>query len=264
VSAERWYRLLLRAYPAGHRDELLGTLLETGADRRTSSARESAALVRGAFSARARRRADLPVRWWADGLHLAALALAVAAFGAVTPELPDWPLRPAVFALLVVTVLYGRFRVAAPIAVFAAVQNGVGVFPWMRVQSTDVRFGASLWLLAGVLLVLAVRRRACPRSRWWFVVPAAMLVDSLFLTVGPGELTAFLELGLMATGLCATVAARDLRWLLASAVHLLPAVLGYLHDPHRPVSPQDVVYHAALAGLLLATAVAARHARRRV
>ncbi|GLY72393.1 hypothetical protein Airi01_006600 [Actinoallomurus iriomotensis] len=61
------------------------------------------------------------------------------------------PVRSAVYALLVVAVLYGRFLVASPIAVFAAAQNSVGIVPWMRVQSADVRFNASLWLLAGVV-----------------------------------------------------------------------------------------------------------------
>jgi hypothetical protein len=267
VNAETWYRWLLRAHPEGHRDELLGTLMETHEGRRAASARESLALLRGAFAAHARQRSARPVCWWVDGLHLGALGLTIAAFGSVLAELRDAPVRPIVYALLALAVLRGRFRPALPIAVFIALQNDLGDLAWMN-QSTDWRFGASLWLTAAVLLALAVRDShgpSHPRSWWWLAIPAAGLLDSFLSSVPPLELQAFTEVGLLFAGLCATVAARDLRWLLGAAVYLVPGVIGNFDDLHtRMHSTMNIAYYGTLVALLLATAAAARQRHRRV
>lgn len=266
VNAEGWYRRILRAYPEQHRDELLGTLMEAYGDR-IPSARESLALVRGAFAAHARRRATRPVRWWADGLHLAALGLAIAAFGTVLVELRDAPARPIVCAVLVLAVLRGRFRLALPIAVFIALQNDLGDLLWTHDRSTDWRFGASLWVTVAVLLVVTVRgpHGRHPRSWWWLAIPAAGLLNPLVVSVPVLEIQAFAESGLLFAGLCATVAARDLRWLLAVAVYLIPGVLGNFDDLHmRMHSPMNIAYYGTLFGILLATAIAAYDGRRRV
>jgi hypothetical protein len=267
VNTEDWYRWLLRAHPEGHRDELLGTLMETHEGRRAASARESLALLRGAFAAHARQRSARPVRWRVDGLHLAALGLTIAAFGSVLTELRDAPARPIVYAVLALAVLRGRFRPALPIAVFLALQNDLGGLAWMN-QATDWRFGASLWLTAAVLLVLAVRDShgpSHPRSWWWLAIPAAGLLDAVFPFVSPLELQAFTEAGLLFAGLCATVAARDLRWFLGAAVYVIPGVFGNFDDPHtRMHSTMNVAYYGILLALLLATAAAAQQGHRRV
>ena len=267
MNAEAWYRRLLRAHPEGHRDELLGTLMESHEGRRAPSARESVALLRGAFAAHARQRSARPVRWWADGLHLAASGLAIAAFGSVVAELRDAPARPIVCAVLALAVLRGRFRPALPIAVLIALQNDLGNLAGLD-RSTDWRFGASLWMTAAVLLVLAVRDSpgpSQPRSWWWLAIPAAGLLDSLFLLVSPLELQAFTEAGLLFAGLCATVAARDLRWLLGAAVYLAPGLFGNFDDLHtRMHSTMNVAYYGSLLALLLATAAAAQQRHRRV
>ncbi|MFF2958024.1 hypothetical protein ACFVT1_03665 [Streptomyces sp. NPDC057963] len=91
-------RLLLAAYPKTHRDqygdELLACLAEAHPGRDWPPPREIAALLRGGAQAHARTAADDPARpWWLDGIHLAALSLAVLALVPYLQDVWDWTLR---------------------------------------------------------------------------------------------------------------------------------------------------------------------------
>lgn len=78
---EGWYRLFLRAFPSGHRteygDEIIGTLMNDSA-RRAPSLKETAGLIAAGFTTRVRKSVEKPASWWADGVHLGLLALALA------------------------------------------------------------------------------------------------------------------------------------------------------------------------------------------
>ncbi|GAA2212910.1 hypothetical protein GCM10009850_083720 [Nonomuraea monospora] len=62
--------------------------------------------------------------------------------------------------------------------------------------------------------------------------------------------------------LAATPAARDGRWALAAAVYLLPGLV-YLAENLRVTGARGILYWSVLAGLVVASLVAARrvHAR---
>jgi hypothetical protein len=137
---ERWYRRLLRAYPADYRagraDEMLGTLLETAVrGQRRPGARESAALIGGGIRARAARNAGLPEL---ASLRLAAMLGCAACLGGIDA-------RPA-------------FALAMRLAFFGVTGAGFGFtgssFVFSRPQTLT-------WLTLSpvVALPLLVRRR---------------------------------------------------------------------------------------------------------
>ncbi|MDN3355602.1 hypothetical protein [Actinomadura sp. DC4] len=81
-ALESHYRRLLRAYPPAYRqahgEEIIGTLLQASGDRRLPSPVEAAGLIGGGVTARMRAATAHPVAWWADGLHLGVLLIALA------------------------------------------------------------------------------------------------------------------------------------------------------------------------------------------
>jgi hypothetical protein len=141
TSAERVYRLALRAYPPGYRqergDEILGTLAEMQSGSTRPSARQAAALVvcgvreRGLLATGGTRAGV-----WAQGCRLAALVLLVAAATAsVFPIVTDtwfsrlgfvWPSAPftAAPAMGADPLIHSIVAVLLPLAGAAALCRG--------------------------------------------------------------------------------------------------------------------------------------------
>ncbi|MBC6459179.1 hypothetical protein [Actinomadura sp. HBU206391] len=290
---EAWYGLLLRTYPPGYRDahgaELVGTLMEaSAAGRRIPSLRETTGLAVAGFTARARRAADGPTRWWADGLHLGVLILAVVnlayAFTGFTGAGDAWVgSRSGWIAgsvALVLLLLRGWVLAALPLALAAVF--GVSRQLMFDVDALDrLPFYAPVysnwvsltpyWMLAAGVVVLAAQRSLPLRTRswWWVAVPIVALVFARLGLAGYWGFSsvwtlarAGLEGGLLLAGVWATAVARSPRWVLAAAVYLLPgmAVAGDRLSL-QPRDPLDTIYWAVLAVLLSAMAVTAYRAR---
>ncbi|MEV1244808.1 hypothetical protein ACIBO2_41415 [Nonomuraea sp. NPDC050022] len=265
---ESWYRLFLRAFPSGHRAEygaeILGTLMNDS-PRRLPSPRETAALVTAGFAARTRKAAEGPAPWWADGVHLGLLTLALAnlSYNIADHASPWWL---ATSAALVVALLRGWARAALPLALAVALSTGRAMLlgteatGWAPFLGPAYHNWVSLTpygLLAAGAVVLAVSRRSRglrTRPWWWLAIPAAAFV----LTYAPG----FVEYGetwqlvragmegvLLLTGVWATTVARSPRWALAAAIYVLPGLASALTNP--PSSLRYTAYWSALATLLL-------------
>ncbi|MEU7743491.1 hypothetical protein [Nonomuraea sp. NPDC049158] len=267
---ETWYRLFLRAFPSRHRaeygTEILGTLMNDS-PRRVPSPRETAALVTAGFAARARKAAEGPAPWWADGLHLGLLTLALANLSYnIADQASPWWL--ATSAALVVALLRGWALAALPLALVIALSTGRAMLHmlvgaeatgWAPFLGPAYHNWVSLTpygLLAAGAVVLAARRSRDLRTRpwWWLAIPAAAFV----LTYAPG----FIEYGetwqlvragtegvLLLAGVWATIVARSPRWALAAAIYVLPGLASALTNP--PASLQHTAYWSALAALLL-------------
>jgi hypothetical protein len=206
-GTERWYRAMLLGYPRTYRerhgDELLGTLLEAGPQRRLPSLRESASLLDTGVLTRLRTRLGT-VPAWADGLRLGLLLLVLVKAGSLLgglarahqPQPQAAVLLPSL--LVVVAVLLGRMGTAAVLASIPAAVTTyqaqlapahgtgylVGVFSSRAVDvpASVNYFGpgsgaAQFWVIAVGSALLALNRRTrgpLPRrSWWWLTVPAA-------------------------------------------------------------------------------------------
>jgi hypothetical protein len=171
-ALESHYRRLMHAYPPAYRqahgEEIIGTLLQASADRRLPSPREAAGLVGGGITARMRAATGHPVSWWADGLHLGILLIALA-------------------------------NLALNLAYIHPAPSNASV-PWV--------IG---YLVLSVALV---------RGWLWVAWAAAHVHAPMASAVQPA-----IVLFLLSTGIWATAAARDLRWLLAAAI-VVPATIG--------------------------------------
>ncbi|MFC5827693.1 hypothetical protein [Nonomuraea insulae] len=291
---ERRYRRLLRAYPKGYRaehgEELIGTLMEAaGPGVRRPSLREALHLLAGGFTVRVRATRASGVPSWADGLHLGVLSVAVVTF-AQFPVLPYviYPEWTALGIVLMVALVRGWMRVAAPLAAVAAVTASLPMIPGLGTPMFTLgpMFGdlapvAPYWMVAAGATVLAVRRagagRASGKARWWggtmparsprwLLVPLAGWV--LQLTQVPTWEPAWVvsragvEVAAMLLVLAATLAARDGRWALAAAVYLLPGLV-YLAENLLATGSRGFLYWGVLTALVVASLVAARrvHAR---
>lgn len=267
---ESWYRLFLRSFPAGHRAEygaeILGTLMND-APRRVPSPRETAALVTAGFAARARKAAGGPAPWWADGVHLGLLTLALAnlSYNIADNASPWWL---ATSAALVVALLRGWALAALPLALVIALSTGramlhmlvgaeaTGWAPFLGPAYYNWVSLTPYGLLAAGAVVLAARRSRDLRTRpwWWLAIPAAAFV----LTYAPGfgeygETWQLVRAGtegvLLLAGVWATIVARSPRWALAAAIYVLPGLASALTNPSS--SLLDTAYWSALAALLL-------------
>lgn len=264
---ESWYRLFLRAFPSGHRAEygaeILGTLMNDS-PRRLPSPRETAALVTAGFAARARKGVEGPAPWWADGVCLGLLTLALAnlAYGIADHASPWWL---AASAVLVVALLRGWALAALPLALVIALSTGRAMLFGAESTGWAPFFGPAYhnWvsltpygLLAAGAVVLAARRSRDLRTRpwWWLAIPAAAFV----LTYAPGFgeygqtwqlVRASTEGVLLVAGVWATTVAHSPRWALAAAIYVLPGLASALTNP--PSSVQYTAYWSTLAGLLL-------------
>ncbi|WP_131739263.1 hypothetical protein [Actinomadura roseirufa] len=285
---ERWYRMFLRAFPAGHRGEygaeVIGTLM-AGPARRVPSPRETAGLVTAGFAARFRKSADEPAPWWADGVQLGMLALALAnlAYGIGDRASMPWL---GVSALMVLALLRGWAIASLPLALAIAFSTARAMMFGSEAASWGSFYGPAYWnwsslapyglLLAGSA-VLAARGRHDLRTRpwWWLAVPiaAALLTHAsgrtadgvLGLTGGAyGDFWQFTRAGLegvlLLAGVWATALARSPRWALAAAMYVVPgAAAAAVHPPN---GLQGIGYWLTLPALVLVmVATAARFSR---
>ncbi|QYC45516.1 hypothetical protein Nocox_39865 [Nonomuraea coxensis DSM 45129] len=278
------YRRLLRAYPkeyrAEHGEELIGTLMEAARPgARRPSLRETLHLLAGGFTARVRATRASGVPPWADGLHLGALVVTAVTF-AQLPVLPyvTYKMWTALGIILMVALVRGWMRVAAPLAAVAALWTSWPVVPVLGLGPVygDLAPVAPYWVVAGASVVLAVRRRGAGRTsgkaRWWgatmparssrwLLVPLAgwalqltemPMYDPVRVVSRAGvEMTALLLV------LAATVAARDGRWALAAAVYLVPGLV-YLAENLLVTGVRGFLYWGVLTALVGASLVAAR------
>jgi hypothetical protein len=271
--AEGWYRLFLRAFPAGHRakygTEMLGMLMNDPSGR-VPSPRETLRLVTAGFAARAQATAHAAVPWWADGVHLGltALSLTNLAYGIADHASPWWL---AASAALVLALLRGWAPAAAPLALAIALSTGRAMVFGPEAMSGASSFGPAYhnWislapyglLAAGAIALVARKSRdLCTRTWWWLMIP----VGALALTYGPGLgaygeiwqlVRAVTEGVLLLAGVLATMAARSPRWALAAAIYVLPGVASALTNP--PSSTQTIAYWLVLAALSMVMAATA-------
>jgi hypothetical protein len=249
VSAlESRYRRLLRIYPPTYRresgEEVLGTLLQASAGRRSPSLRETAGLIVGGITARARAVTRHPVSWWADGLHLGILLIALANLALdlayVYPE-PWNGYTPWVIGSLVLTValVRGWLWVALPLALASAVPTvggpllGTGPRGVLAAHG-PVYAGPQTWSLvvqylamAAGLIALALRpsRELRRRSYGWLLVPLVVWTSAHTHTSMTWTVRPILVILVLAAGVWATAAARDLRWLVAATI-FVPATIA--------------------------------------
>jgi hypothetical protein len=298
---ERRYRKLLIAYPreyrSAHGGVLVGTLLEASASgQRIPSLREAVALVVGGLVERARAAVVGSPPWWADGFHLAALAMTVAnvVMSLTVPSLR--PIWVAVVALQVLFILRGWVRLALPLAVAAAAQFTVLLLPLsdaqyefaMRYAHFGLGYGswlvaASYWLVAGLLAALSLRSSGgalwrvvrggadlATRSWWWLlmliIAEIAQINDAAFTSDSVWKFRAVLEAGLLVSAIWAAIAARDGRWVLAAGLYFAPVITGSLDSP-VPWGRFPLAYWSAMRVLtvvaIAAAVVWAFQARRR-
>jgi len=249
VSAlESTYRRLLRTYPPTYRrehgEELLGTLLEASAGRRSPSLRETAGLIGGGFTARVRAVTHHPMSWWADGLHLGILLIALANLAmdlAYAYPQPWNGYTPWVIGSLVLTValVRGWLWVALPLALALAFPTvggpllGTGLRGVLAAHG-PVYAGPQTWFLVVQyltmtvgLIALALRpsRELRRRSYGWLVIPLAVWASTHTYTSMTWTVRPILEILMLAAGVWATAAARDLRWLMAALI-FVPASIG--------------------------------------
>ncbi|MGI5491299.1 hypothetical protein [Microtetraspora malaysiensis] len=283
------YRRLLRAYPKGYRaehgEELIGTLMEAArpGDRRPSL-RETLHLLAGGFTVRVRATRASGVPPWTDGLHLGALIVAVVTF-AQLPVLPYviFPVWTALGVVLMVALVRGWMRVAAPLAAVAAVATSWPIILGFHTPVLDLgpMYGdfapvAPYWVVAAASAVLAVRRagagRASGKARWWgatmpvrsprwLLVPLAGWALQLMQVPMHEPIwvvsRAGVEVAALLLVLAATLAARDGRWALAAAAYLLPGLV-YLAENLLATSVRGFLYWSVLTVLVVASLVAAR------
>lgn len=267
-----WYRLFLRAFPAGHRAEYGAEMLDTllnDTSRRAPSPRETAGLLTAGFAARARAAAGEAGPWWADGAHLGLLMLTLAnlAYGIADHASPGWLVTSAV---LVVALLRGWAPLALPLALAVAFSTGRAMLVGAETTAWPPQFFGPAyhnWASLAPYGVLAIGAVALAAGRaggqvnlrarplWWLVIPAAALA----LTYMPGSreygetwqlVRAGTEGVLLLAGVLATAIARSPRWALAATIYVLPGVASPLTNP--PSNAQNIGYWLALTGLLLA------------
>ncbi|GLY76062.1 hypothetical protein [Actinoallomurus iriomotensis] len=233
-ALESHYRRLMRAYPPAYRqahgEEIIGTLLQASADRRLPSPREAAGLIGGGVTARMRAATEHPVAWWADGLHLGILLIALTNLAlnlayVSAPSIASAPWEIG-YVVLSVALVRGWLWVALPIAVVVAIPAVDFVFS-ARVPGVFAGLAVQYLAVAAGSVVLALRRSRGLRRRSyvWLAVPviawaAAHVHTPMTWTVQP-----IIALFLLSAGIWATAAARDLRWLLAAAI-FVPATIG--------------------------------------
>ncbi|MFI6179986.1 hypothetical protein ACIA8R_30905 [Nonomuraea sp. NPDC051191] len=288
------YRRLLRAYPkeyrAEHGEELIGTLLEAAPPgARRPSLRETLHLLAGGFTARVLAARASGVPSWRDGLHLGALVVALVTF-AQLPVLPYFIFKTwtALGIVLMVALVRGWMRVAACLATFAALWTSQPMFPGL-IPALDLGplYGdlapvAPYWVVAAASAVLAVRRadagRGSGRARRWGATMPARSARWLLVPLGAWALQltqvpvwepvwvvarAGVEVAALLLVLAATLAARDGRWALASAVYLLPGLL-YLAENLLVTGARGFLYWSVLTALVVASMVAARRVHAKV
>ncbi|GLY80532.1 hypothetical protein [Actinoallomurus iriomotensis] len=273
-ALESHYRRLLHAYPPAYRqahgEEIIGTLLQASADRRLPSPREAAGLIGGGITARMRAATEHPVAWWADGLHLGILLIALTnlALNLAYISAPSIASAPWVIGYLVLSValVRGWLWVALPLALAVAIPAVDFVFS-ARVPGALADLAVQYLAVAVGLVVLSLRRSRGLRKRsyLWLAVPviawaAAHVHTSMTWTVQPA-----IAVFLLSAGIWATAAARDLRWLLAAAI-FVPATIGpdAVITQVYPTAPTaaTIVFWGVEVALVLVIGLTAQRTRR--
>ncbi|GAA4199294.1 hypothetical protein GCM10022252_50830 [Streptosporangium oxazolinicum] len=267
---EACYRRLLLLYPKDYRDrhgeELIGTLIlasrrDTASIPRRPLIREMAALMSGAFAAHALEARRTRAPWWADGLHLAVLALIVAEFSMAGPA--RFPLGTETSIALLLLVTLGWVRPALPLALF--------VFEVLTPLEPSIR---SHVIVVG-LAVLAVRPgKGLTRRSWtWALIPAFFWLPSvgrfgLYAHAPWAQVSTGIDVLLLGAALWATLIARDPRWTLASAIYAGTGLVLFQFDGQWAYLPwhstRDYLYWGLVSLLVTASVVAARRTRRRI
>ncbi|HEV8648660.1 MAG TPA: hypothetical protein VG276_04485 [Actinomycetes bacterium] len=281
LRRQRWYRLLLLAYPRAWRHErgaeLRTTLLEaaqTQPGRRPPALREAASLLVGGLRTRTRMAAAGSVgRLWHSGLHLGALLLllsqAAAALHTQWAELA-WARSqhtlypPSPLALLPIlgalSVLRGRLRVGL---VLTALTAAVAFSP----AATNINIGAppgSWGTAAGYLLPIAIvgllawqRPPPQPRSWLWLLVPVLVALDATatgYVINDTGGQVTWLLLPALLLGALA-LAPVDPRPAIGATVFLAPQLAKILEVPLATRQPIGVLLWAGGTLALLLAAI---------
>ncbi|NUR87513.1 MAG: hypothetical protein HOY71_25815 [Nonomuraea sp.] len=293
TKLERRYRLLLRAYPPGYREEYgeeyLDVLLERAQEGSSiPHPREAYALVLGGLRTRLIEAAQGPA--WVDGLHLGVTVLALTNFALLIPYAQTIPIWLVLSGLVFFAVLLGSVRLALPAALLTGsklVAIAMGV-PWLDQTLLPVlpdvpwQHGPALYGSGGpvapattqILVVLGLialsARGEPPRRRSWLwvaLVPVLAGADPAWLDLASGAPTATVRVVVEAAILCLAAYAghltRDPRWAVAAVVYFLPAT-AVLGENLTAASRYQITHWALIAVLTLAAAAVPFSARRRV
>lgn len=268
-ALESHYRRLLRAYPPAYRqahgEEIIGTLLEASAGRHLPSLREAAGLIGGGITARIRAATRHPVPWWADGLHLGILLIALTNLALNLAHLYQHPWNASTpwaigYLVLTVALVRGWLWVALPLALAVAFP-AVDFVPGTPVPGVPADLAVRYLAVAAGLIALALRRSRVLRRRSyvWLAVPL------ITWAAAHAHTPPTLEVLLLSAGIWATAAARDLRWLLAAAIFVSvtigsDAVITQVY----PITPTaaTVVFWVTEVALVLVMGVTAQRTRR--
>ncbi|WP_157249395.1 hypothetical protein [Nonomuraea typhae] len=285
-SLERYYRMLLRAYPPSYRrahgDELLDVLLATTeADRAVPSAREAAGLLIG--GARARVIALTHGNVARDGLHLGLAAVAVGNLATILPFAAEIPFWITLSALSVLAILRAWVWPAIPLTAAVSMKTVAIAGGWQFAEptllpltpgvltdralfadSSPVAVAAAYGLMIVGLLVLGTGRATLRRRSWWWwaALPVAAWAGPAWMPDDSQPVISFsrmvLEFGLFAGAVVAGYLTRDLRWALGCALYLgvVSVTFGVLTLPEDGLSltSQHLAYWALLALLTAAAA----------
>ena len=291
----RRYERLLWVYPRDYRDrhgqELVDTLLDGSADGQSvPRLREALALALEGTRLRAVRATSTPVTWWRDGLHLGVTVLLLSMLlvrAAFDPPAfsPWWWL----LAALTVLVWRGWIRVAAPVAVLAAISASGPLLHspllWSTMNTwpvTPPAFGdwyaiAPYVVAAAGLLVLAAAQpfrsrtgRAALRARspaWWLIPSGLAVATASGAASWPVQpswrlLIATIEVTGLAAAATASALTGDPRWSLAAVVYLAPTLIHLATEGIN--TPYAAAYTAtswALPTAGTALVIAQRHRR---
>lgn len=283
-SLERWYRLLLTAYPRPYRrehgSELMGTLLATAAPRqRLPSLREAWALIAGGAGVRVRVAPGSSTPWWVDGLHLGVFLLVLAQF-VWSPMMSGGLIWMALCALTVVATLLRFIWVALPLASVAAAQASRPLlYDALPAEANRLPFIGPAYgdwgpvvpyLLAVVGLAVLARWRPRDlrrRSWWWLPVPVAFVTSYEFGLIAPrapGWLPlaiAAAEVSLLLVAVLAAHTNGDARWALAALCYLvLPRVISFYEGSGSPEATA-VGYLAAATAMTAVVALVGERTR---
>jgi hypothetical protein len=285
---QRWYRLLLLAYPRAwrheHGAEIRTTLLEasqTQPGQRPPEPRQAASLLMGGLRTRARMAAvGSAGRLWQGGLHLGALLLLLGQAAAALhmqwaqmawgrADHASFPPNPlALLPILgAVSVLRGRWRsglVLTALTAAAAFSPAAGDIGAIDVSSWEM---AARYLLPVAIVGLLAWRPPPrqPRSWLWLLVPVLMAVDAatsgaVFGGTGGGRVT-WLLLPVLLAGVLLLVPA-DPRPAIAATVFLAPFLVATL-DLSRAIR-QPIIGVLLWGGGTLALLLAAVWGTRRL
>ncbi len=291
TRAQRFYRLLMQAYPAAYRDqyedEMVAVLLDTADNRRRLRVREAAAIVAAGLAARLGARAEL----W-HGLRLGSLgavaivaAIGTVGIGVATTLVPhaEGVLPAAGWALVAgLALLSARststYRLAPPgVAALAQVAAGAQLMgftrsvltvvatcllligaaprlPWRHLSvATAVGVGAGLLAVPPPVLILT--SNGLNPSMHWVAIERWDRFGSWLGVLGRWSLVAVLILAVV--GLIASRGRTRFIWAgLVLAAALSPTVVAGRNPPWRLPLPHDALYVVAVGAAAVVVGLA--------